>query len=29
MICHDFTGLAEEGELLAHLARLQQEDIQA
>jgi len=29
MICHYFTGLAEEDELLAHLATLQQHDAQA
>ncbi len=29
MICHFFTGLAEEDELLAHLAKLQQQDTQA
>ena len=29
MICHYFTGLAEEDELLAHLAKLQQQDTQA
>ncbi len=29
MICHYFTGLAEEDELLAHLAKLQQHDAQA
>ena len=29
MICHYFTGLAEEDELLAHLAKLQQQDAQA
>ena len=26
MICHYFTGLAEEDELLAHLAKLQKQD---
>ena len=26
MICHYFTGLAEEDELLAHLAKLQEQD---
>jgi hypothetical protein len=26
MICHYFAGLAEEDELLAHLAKLQQQD---
>ena len=29
MICHYFTGLAEEDELLAHLAKLQKQDAQA
>jgi hypothetical protein len=29
MICHYFTGLAEEDELLAHLAQLQEQDAQA
>jgi hypothetical protein len=29
MICHYFTGLAEEDELLAHLAKLQRQDAQA
>jgi hypothetical protein len=29
MICHYFTGLAKEDELLAHLAKLQQQDAQA
>jgi Transposase DDE domain len=29
MICHYFTGLAEEDELLAHLAKLQKQDTQA
>lgn len=29
MICHYFTGLAEEDELLAHLAKLQQQDARA
>ena len=29
MICHYFTGLAEEDELLAHLAKLQEQDAQA
>ena len=29
MICYYFTGLAEEDELLAHLAKLQQQDAQA
>ena len=28
MICHYFTGLAEEDELLAHLAKLQKQDVQ-
>ncbi len=27
MICHYFTGLAEEDELLAHLAKLQKQDV--
>ena len=29
MICHYFTGLADEDELLAHLAKLQKQDVQA
>jgi hypothetical protein len=29
MICHYFTGLAEEDELLAHLAKLQKQDVHA
>lgn len=29
MICHYFTGLADEDELLAHLAKLQQQDVPA
>jgi IS4 transposase len=29
MLCHYFTGLAEEDELLAHLAKLQQQDARA